>query len=78
MTRRAKLSQPLTPAEEKAVHYLAQGLTYQEVAEVMGCSPRTARAHISNAAAKIPGDHPMQLRVVEWYRGGKVWVRSPP
>ena len=68
---RTALSLPLTPAEEHAVGLLAQHLTYREIAEVMGCSPRTARNHIANAAAKIPGDLPTQYRVVNWYRGGK-------
>ena len=76
-TERVALSRPLTPAEEHAVELLAQGLTYRQVAETMGCSYHTARNHIANAAAKIPGDLPTQLRVVAWFRGGKVWMLPP-
>ena len=74
MTTRADLSRPLTPAELKAAHYLSQGLTYRQLAEVLGISPRTAKQHIINAAAKIPGDLPLQLRVITWYRGGESWT----
>ena len=74
---RTELSQPLTPAEEHAVALLSQGLTYRQIAEALGCSHRTARNHIENAAAKIPGDLPLQHRAVNWYRGGKVWTFPP-
>lgn len=76
MTKRAPLSQPFTPAEERAVTLLAEGLTYRELAEAIGITERTARAHITNAGAKIPGDQPLQVRVVTWFRGGNTWL--PP
>ncbi len=75
--KRAKLSRPLTPAEEHAVGLLAQGLTYRQIAETMRCSRRTARNHIENAAAKIPGDLPLRHRVKNWCLGGKVWTFPP-
>ncbi len=74
-TERVPLSRPFTPAEEHAVGLLLQGLTCRQVAETMGCSYYTARNHIVNAAEKIPGDLPTQLRIVTWYRGGKTWTR---
>lgn len=77
MTTRVDLSQPFTPAEENAVAHLAAGLTYRQIAESMNISYRTARNHIQNAAKKIPGDLPVQLRVVAWYRGGDVWILPP-
>ena len=73
MTERARLSQPFTPAEERAVTLLAEGLTYKELAEAIGATERTARQHITNAGAKVPGDLPLQLRVVAWFRGGDTW-----
>lgn len=71
---RVELSQPLTPAEVQAAQYLAQGLTYAQIADVLGVSMRTAKYHIVNAGKKIPGDLPLQLRVIAWYRGGEVWL----
>ena len=73
MTPRVELSRPLTPAEEQAVEYLAQGLTYAQVADALGISMRTAKYHIVNAGKKIPGDLPLQLRVKAWFRGAEVW-----
>ena len=74
MTARVELSRPFTPTEERAVEYLAQGLTYAQLADVLGVSVRTAKFHIVNAGTKIPGDLPLQLRVRAWYRGGEVWL----
>ena len=73
MTKRIELSQPLTTAEEHAVALMSRGLNYEEIAETLGVVKRTVEAHISHAAAKIPGELPPKLRVVAWYRGGKTY-----
>ncbi len=81
MTERVELSRPLTPAEERAVALMSQGwsqgLNCQHLGEILGISERTVRAHIKNAGAKIPGDLPLQHRVVNWYRGGATWTFPP-
>lgn len=71
MMARAPTSQPLTPAEERAVALLAQGMTYRQVAGALGISLRTAKSHIKNAGDKIPGKLPLKARVIEWYHGVK-------
>ncbi len=77
---RVHLRRPLTRAEERAVALLSEGLekrmTYRQLGEALGVAPRTAMNHIKNAGEKIPGDLPLRLKVVNWYRGGNtVWLR---
>lgn len=52
------------------------------VAEGLKVSPSTVKYHVYQAAEKIPGDLPMQMKAVVWYRGAPKevltgeWVRQ--
>ncbi len=80
MPDRVQLTHPLTRAEERAVVLLSEGwekgMTYRQLGEALRVSERTAMNHIKNAGGKIPGDLPLRLKVVNWYRGGLAWTRT--
>ncbi len=80
MPDRVQLTHPLTRAEERAVALLSEGwekgMTYRQLGEALRVSERTAKNHIKNAGGKIPGDLPLRLKVVNWYRGGLAWTRT--
>ena len=66
---RVKPARPLTPTECIVVSLLAFGENCVEVAVRLGVSKRTVKFHVKNAAQKLPGDLPAQMRVITWYRG---------
>lgn len=43
----------LTPRESEVVRLLAQGCTYEQVADRLGVSPHTVTTHIKNAYRKL-------------------------
>lgn len=72
---RVPLSSPLTRAEAACCLLLANGHNCADIGERLGHTGlATARFHIINAAKKIPGDLPAQMKVVCWVRGAPVEV----
>ena len=43
----------LTPREAQVVELIGSGQTYKAASAEMGCSPRTVREHVTNAAKKL-------------------------
>lgn len=83
MLERAPLLKPLTAQEELVAVMVAHGHNYADIAERIGCAPRTVNKHAEKAALKIPGDLPAQMKLVVWMRGAPLdvltgaWLRSP-
>lgn len=74
MTPRSPTIRALTDREEHVVELVAQGLTSKEIGSRLGISPRTAEAHVSRAAAKLPGNLPPRVRLICWWQGVAVEV----
>lgn len=80
---RAPLLKALTSQEELVAVMLGHGHNYHDIAERIGCAPRTVATHAENASRKIPGDLPAQMKLVTWMRGAPLdvltgaWLRSP-
>ena len=72
--KRVPLSSPLTKAQAACALLLANGHNYADIGERLRTSRSTAKFHIHEAAKKIPGDLPAQMRVVCWVRGAAVEV----
>lgn len=72
--KRAPLSAPLTKAQAACSLLLAHGHNYADIGERLGVSRATVKFHIFEAAKKIPGDLPAQMKVVCWVRGAVVEV----
>jgi two-component system, NarL family, uhpT operon response regulator UhpA len=54
----------LTPRERQVCELVARGLSVKKVARQLDVSTSTARVHIRNAAAKLPGEGPPRHRIV--------------
>ena len=72
MTAATPQTPALTPRESEVVRLLAQGCTYEQVADRLGVSPHTVTSHIKNAYRKLGVRcaaaavmRAVQLRVVE-------------
>jgi hypothetical protein len=48
---------------------VGMGCSYCEIAETLSISVFTAKRHAEDAAAKIPGDLPTQIKLIMWVRG---------
>lgn len=66
------LFKPLTRAQQAVVAGLARGASYEDLAHWLGVKPRTIRFHAEEAATKIPGNLPPQIRCMMWARGATV------
>lgn len=81
---RVPLARPATPTQELVASLLARHYDYRAIGVLLGLSRLTVRWYAKHLAAKIPGDLPMQMRIVVWYRGGSLEVltgsalRHPP
>lgn len=67
------LANPLTPAEERAVAAIAQGMTYDQAAGFLRVSRHTVIAAVKSAGSKIAGNLPLKRKVTEWYNGGETF-----
>jgi len=67
--KRSPTAQPLTFQELRTVQFLAEGLSYHNIARAMGLSVETVRGHLKRAGAKVPGDLPVRPRLIQWYQG---------
>jgi DNA-binding NarL/FixJ family response regulator len=72
--RRVKLSAPLTQSQATCCLLLANGHNYADIGERLNTSRATAKFHVHEAAKKIPGDLPAQMKVVCWVRGAALEV----
>lgn len=50
---RPRHPEPLTPAEQRVLEHLRQGLTNVEIATRLGVSPETVKYHVANMLAKL-------------------------
>lgn len=71
---RVPLRASLTPTQEVVTMLVGTGHNYAEIAEVLSISAFTAKRHAEDAAAKIPGDLPTQMKLAVWARGGTLDV----
>jgi DNA-binding NarL/FixJ family response regulator len=71
---RTPLRSPLTRAEAACALLLANGHNCADIGERLKVSRAAASYHIYNAAKKIPGDLPAQMKVVCWVRGAPLEV----
>ena len=53
---------------------LGVGLSHAEIATELHISISNVRAHMRYAAKKIPGDLPMEAKIVAWIRGATLDV----
>jgi DNA-binding NarL/FixJ family response regulator len=72
--RRAPLRAPLTKSQAACALLLANGHNYADIGERLSTSRATAKYHVHEAAKKIPGDLPAQMKVVCWVRGAALEV----
>jgi hypothetical protein len=66
---RAPLYAPLTPTQKVVVSMVGRGFSYVTIADTLAISVFTAKRHAEDAAAKIPGDLPTQMKLIMWWRG---------
>lgn len=74
MIARVPLLRPLTPRETQVVEQVADVLDYDEVARRLSLSRNTVKWYTVNAAQKIPGDWPPQMRCALWWWGATLAV----
>lgn len=56
----------MTPRQTEVAQLAAQSFGYQEIADALGISKHTARAHIVAIANRIPGEKNPLRRVAVW------------
>jgi len=66
-----KLTASLTPMQEIVLGMVAEGHNYSDIAEHLGIVRATAKFHAAAAAEKIPGDLPVQMKLVLYHRLSK-------
>ncbi len=64
----------LTPTQLAIVKLLCAGHSHQEIADTFGCTVRTVKAHVEDAAVRIPGEDYPSARLIHWYRGASASV----
>lgn len=57
----------LTRRQFEIAGLAARGLSNKAIAKEVGLSVPTVRDHISDAAAKLPGDVPARRRLMVWF-----------
>lgn len=60
----------LTPRQREVARLVAEGKSAKRIAREIGVSPRTAEAHIRDAASRIPGDGPARWKLIVFVLGG--------
>jgi hypothetical protein len=53
---------------------LGVGMAHAEIAEALHISVSNVRSHMRYAARKLPGDLPMEAKLVAWVRGATLDV----
>ncbi len=66
---RQPLARPFTKPQAKVVKLVGQGHSFLECAPLMAMSYRGVLNHARAAAKKIPGDLPLQAKLLAWSRG---------
>lgn len=64
----------LTGQEMLITGLIAEGRNYSAIADLLSITRDTVKWHAKNAAAKIPGDLPAQMKLAVWYRGAPIFV----
>lgn len=72
--RRVPLIAPLTPQEKIVVALTGRLQNYNAIAEELQIGRLTVKDHAENAAKKIPGDLPAQVKLAMWYAGAPIEV----
>jgi hypothetical protein len=69
---RAPLSEPFTELEMAIADMIARCMNYQAIAEEFCVNHHTIKWRAQLAAAKVPGDLPVQVKLCMWYRGASI------
>lgn len=56
--------EPLTPREAEIARLVARGRSYKGIATELGISIDTVKAHVRNAASRIPGRAPAKTKLI--------------
>ena len=54
----------LTPRQRDVVKLLVEGLRVAQIADTLGCTEATVRAHIQAIAKQLPGPHSPMRRIL--------------
>lgn len=65
---------PLSRMQFAVALLLGLGHSHAEIGELLHIEVTTVRAHMRNAARRIPGDLSRELRLVAWVRGASLDV----
>lgn len=65
---------PLSKTQELVAFMLGMGHNYVEIGLALHISSLTAKRHADDAAKKIPGDLPTQMKLAAWARGATLDV----
>lgn len=76
MDRTTHAPSPLTGRQAEVVRHVADGLSNDEIAELMGVSSRTVQAHVANAMRKVGARNRAHLAVLG-IRSGVVPLHPP-
>lgn len=57
----------LTRRELQVAQLVAMDMTYSEVADVLGIAHETVQTHVTNLAAKLPGDRRPSHKIRAFY-----------
>jgi hypothetical protein len=67
--KRVPLRRPLTPQQKVVVALIARLWNYSAIAEELQVNRETVKTHAQEAAEKIVGDWPVQMKCALWYAG---------
>jgi len=65
MSRRVEL----TTRQAEVVERVAKGMPDKRIAAELGISTRTVEKHVEKAAERIPGTHPVRIRLALFFFG---------
>lgn len=68
---------PFTLMEKMVVLLVGRGVDYAETAERLSTKKSTVKMHAENAAMKLPGIDPPQMKLQIWYRGADIDILAP-
>ena len=69
MTTEINAQGVLTPREEQALRYIAEGKTIKDAARCMGIATATAYDHVENAKSKVAAETTPHAISILWARG---------
>jgi DNA-binding CsgD family transcriptional regulator len=69
MTTEINTQGVLTPREEQALRYIAEGKTIKDAARCMGIATATAYDHVENAKSKVAAETTPHAISILWARG---------